>query len=156
MTPTMPRHTDASRQAGNANPVVIGLAAWAIPGLGHWLLGQRSRAIVLFLTIMLTYWTGIAIGGARYTIDPIGNRLWFVAELGAGPQSIAIFLATMRQEPPAVPWPDSDIAVIYAGIAGLLNMLVILDAIGRASGIEPVPEPTRAPPVRPDDKAAET
>jgi hypothetical protein len=152
----MARYADASRQVGNANPVLIGLAAWALPGLGHWLLGQRSRAIVLFVTIMLTYWTGIAVGGVRYTIDPTGNRLWFVAELGAGPQGIAAYLATMHREPPAVPWPDSDIAVIYAGVAGLLNMLVILDAIGRACGIEPVPETPRATPARPDDKAAGT
>ncbi len=113
------------------------MAAWALPGLGHWLLGHRTRAIILFVTILATYWVGVLIGGVRYTVDPAGNTLWFIAQLGVGPQAIALWLATARQlVAPAVPWPDSDIAVIYAGIAGLLNMLVILDAIGRASGDE--------------------
>jgi hypothetical protein len=137
----------------NANPALIGLAAWALPGLGHWLLGQRSRAIVLFVTIMLTYWTGVAIGGVRYTVELPTNVLWFAGELGAGPQVVALYLATMHQELPPVPWPDSDIAIIYAGIAGLLNMLVILDAIGRASGIVPVPELPGTTAAPPDDKA---
>lgn len=124
-------HTD------RPNPSLIGLAAWALPGLGHWLLGHRARAIILFVTIMSTYWVGIFVGGVRYTIDPSGNTLWFLAQLGAGPQVVALWLATAKAALPAIPWPDSDIAIIYAGIAGLLNMLVILDAIGRASGEEP-------------------
>lgn len=151
----MARYADASRQAGTANPAIIGLAAWAVPGLGHWLLGQRSRAIVLFVAIMLTYWTGVAVGGVRYTADPTGNTLWFVAQTGVGPQVLALYMATARQEVPAVPWPDSDIAVIYAGVAGLLNMLVILDAIGRAAGADVVPvEAPNASPASPDGRAA--
>lgn len=34
-------------------------------------------------------------------------------------------------------WPQVDIAIVYTGIAGLLNLLVILDAIARAE-IEPL------------------
>jgi hypothetical protein len=103
---------------------------------------------------MLTYWTGIAIGGVRYTVDPTGNTLWFLAQSGAGPQVIALYVATARQDVPAVPWPDSDIAVIYAGVAGLLNMLVILDAIGRAAGIGAVPaEAAAAGPAPPREGA---
>jgi hypothetical protein len=146
----MARDAGASSRKAGPHPAVVGIAAWAVPGLGHWLLGQHGRAIILCATIMLTFWTGVAIGGVRYTIDPSGNSLWFLAEIGAGPQVAALYAATARQDVPAVPWPDSDIAVIYAGVAGLLNMLVILDAIGRAAGIEAVPaeaaRPGPAPP----------
>jgi len=34
-------------------------------------------------------------------------------------------------------WPQIDIAIVYSGIAGLLNVLVILDAIARAE-LEPL------------------
>jgi hypothetical protein len=150
----MAKYADASGRAGSHNPAVIGLAAWAVPGLGHWLLGQRGRAIVLLAAIMLTYWTGVAVGGVRYTVDPGGNTLWFVAQSGVGPQVVALCLATARQPVPAVPWPDSDIAVIYAGVAGLLNMLVILDAVGRAAGVDAVPvEPARTTAGPPGDGA---
>ena len=30
------------------------------------------------------------------------------------------------------PWPASSIAVVYSGVAGLLNLLVIIDALARA------------------------
>jgi hypothetical protein len=148
----MARHPNASGRTEYPNPAIVGLAAWAVPGLGHWLLGLRSRAIVLFITIMLTYWTGLTVGGIRYTIDPTGNTLWFLAQAGAGPQVMALYAATAHKEVPAVPWPDSDVAVIYAGVAGLLNMLVILDAIGRAAGVDVVPaEPTKAGLAPPSD-----
>jgi hypothetical protein len=157
----MARHADASGQMDNASPALVGLAAWALPGLGHWLLGQRSRAIVLFVTIMLTYWTGIAVGGIRYTVDLPTNALWFVGELGAGPQVVALYLATMRQELPAVPWPDSDIAIIYAGVAGLLNMLVIQTRSAAPPASDPCPSRpgrlrlrlTTRPPARSDATA---
>lgn len=137
----MARRSQAS-YLDRPNPALIGLAAWALPGLGHWLLGQRIRAVILLVTIMVTYWLGVAIGGVRYTIDPSGNTLWFIAQLGVGPQVVALWIATTaRTLVPAIPWPDSDIAIIYAGVAGLLNMLVILDALGRATGNEPG-EPT--------------
>jgi hypothetical protein len=126
-------------QSDGMNPALVGMAAWAVPGLGHWLLGQRLRAVILFVTIMATYWIGTYVGGARYTVDPQqGNTLWFIAQLGVGPQVVALWLATATKGlPSAVPWPDADIAIIYAGIAGLLNMLTILDAVGRAAGDEP-------------------
>lgn len=129
-----------SGDSSRPNPALIGLAAWALPGLGHWLLGQRTRAIILCAAIVLTYWIGVLVGGIGYTVDPSGNSLWFIAQLGVGPQVVALWLTTLHQAgPPPVPWPDADIAIIYAGIAGLLNMLVILDAVGRAAGDEPVP-----------------
>lgn len=118
------------------SPVVAGLAAWVLPGFGHWLIGERGRGLILFVTLSLTYWTGVCIGGPTYTTDASENRLWFVAELGMGPQVLALFLASKdkARTPEQMPvWPDSEIALIYAGVAGLLNLLTIFDAIGRAA-----------------------
>jgi len=119
------------------NPVLVGTIAWAVPGLGHWILGHRTRAVILFVTISLTFCTGICIGGVRYTVNPEENRLWFVAEVaGLGPPVIALYVATAGRATSdyTVPvWPDSEIALVYAGIAGLLNILAVLDAMGRAA-----------------------
>ncbi len=134
----MTKRDDTPSRTDGSNPALIGLAAWVLPGLGHWLLGHRARGLVLFVAIMLTYWTGIAVAGPRFTVDPKDNTLWFAAQMGMGPQVVVLYVATAGSDVPPVPWPDSDIALIYAGVAGLLAMLVILDAIGRAAGDEPV------------------
>jgi len=155
------------------------LLAWILPGLGHWYLGHRARAIILMVVIALTFWTGVAIGGVKSTIDPQENRVWFLAQVCTGTHTLLAALWSGRLEPviyycphcgeelserprgdtpcarcgrrvaPAEVrnktrlafWPQVDIAVVYTGIAGLLNLLVILDAIARAE-IKPQPAGT--------------
>lgn len=51
--------------------------------------------------------------------------------------------ATFAQRSRIAYWPQVDIAIVYTGIAGLLNLLVILDAIARAE-IEPLERRQRA------------
>ena len=34
---------------------VVGLAAWFIPGAGYFLLNEKKRAIIIFITIALTF-----------------------------------------------------------------------------------------------------
>jgi len=125
------------RKRKRVSPVVVGLAAWILPGFGHFLVGERARGLILCVTLLLTYWTGVCVGGPTYTTDATENRLWFVAELGMGPQVVALFMASKDRPrtPEEMPvWPDSEIALIYAAVAGLLNLLVIFDAVGRAAG----------------------
>lgn len=117
---------------------ITAVLAWLVPGLGHWYLGCRDRAIVFFVTIVVTFWGGVALGGVRSTMNIRENQAWFAAQLCAGPQSI---LALMWSK--SVPknilsneaiYPAADVAVVYTGIAGLLNLLVIVDALARAEG----------------------
>lgn len=120
------------------------IAGWIVPGLGHILLGHRGRGIVFLATIAATFWTGVAVGGVRATVDPEARRLWFVAQLGAGSHALAAWAGHAIWAPPApqgaradlnlpVPrhWRLLDIAVHYTGVAGLLNVLVLLDVLAR-------------------------
>ncbi len=120
---------------------IAGLLAWVIPGLGHIYLGHRARGLVCLVTITGTFWTGVAIGGVRDTIDPQERTLWFIAQfLSAGNTAAGYALTRVvaagesRDDPPAVPahWASVDVGVHYTGVAGLLNLLVIFDAIARA------------------------
>ncbi len=160
---------------------IAGLLAWILPGLGHWYLGHRARAITIMVVIAVTFWCGVAIGGVKSTVDPKENRLWFLAQICAGSHTIAATLWSRQLEPTAhvcpncdAPlayepragdvcpkcgrqisdpelaartrlafWPQVDIAIVYTGIAGLLNLLVILDAIARAE-LEPLGRQTAA------------
>lgn len=164
-----------SSQRESKSSSVAGLLAWILPGLGHWYLGHRARAVIILITISITFWTGVAIGGVKSTIDPQENRIWFLAQVCTGVHTIAGAVwsgqldAVVRRCPdckaelsggpdgePTCPrcnrrvtaaeastktrlafWPQVDIAVVYTGIAGLLNVLVILDAVARAE-LEPL------------------
>jgi hypothetical protein len=124
-------------QASMLRTSIAGFLTWAVPGLGHIYLGHRGRGLVLLVAITATFWSGVAIGGVRETVDPQKRKLWFTAQLCTGGQTIAA-LALHRSldragaPNPAGHWLTTDIGVHYTGVAGLLNLLVILDAIGRA------------------------
>lgn len=131
-----------------------GALAWVLPGLGHYYLGERKRAIILFVTITATFWSGVALGGVKRTIDPSYRKLWFIAQLCTGVEALAGYAWHARVEPtstlidPAtrkqreVPpfggyWSSIEIGIHYTGVAGLLNLLAILDAMMRAEAHDP-------------------
>ena len=41
---------------------IVALAAWAVPGGGHFLIKEKKRAVVIFFTITLTFLIGIYAG----------------------------------------------------------------------------------------------
>lgn len=120
--------------------IQAGFLAWLLPGLGHWRLGQRNFALIYFVAITLSYWTGIAVGGVKTSVDPVGNVWLFVAELGAGGYTGVCYMVssqipTVRPTEPSPYvsyYPESEVAQIYLAVAGLLNVLAVLDAMTRA------------------------
>lgn len=113
---------------------VVALLAWIVPGAGHFYLGLRKRALLLFIAIELTYFMGLYIGTIR-VVDPAQSMFWFVAQVFAGLNTIiarlwAINLANSNTVL-IYDW-SYYMAVLYTGIAGLLNLLVIFDSVIRA------------------------
>ncbi|MGB2984434.1 MAG: DUF6677 family protein [Phycisphaerae bacterium] len=128
---------------------MAGLLAWLIPGLGHIYLGHRGRGLVCLVAITVTFWTGVAIGGVRSTIDPHKRKLWFVAQLCTAGNTMAGYALhrSIASNPSSdstanapAHWVSADVGIHYTGVAGLLNLLVIFDAIARA---EPSPTARR-------------
>lgn len=120
---------------------LTGLLSWILPGLGHLMIGDRARGVVCMAAIVLTFWTGVAIGGVRGTIDPKERSLWFMAQLCTGANAGFAYLIRQNLDagssnptaPTApAPWVSAEIGVHYTGVAGLLSVLVILDAMSRA------------------------
>jgi TM2 domain-containing membrane protein YozV len=132
---------------------VAGFLAWLIPGLGHIYLGHRARGLVCLVTITITFWTGVAIGGVRGTVDPKERQLWFIAQLCTAGNAVAAYALHegVRPNPPgnssvaSAHWTSADVGVHYTGVAGLLNLLVIFDAIARADPSAPAPRRRREP-----------
>lgn len=125
------------------------LLAWLVPGLGHWYLACRARAVILFVTITLTFWGGIALGGVKSTVDVEQSQLWFIPQSFAGSHALTALawsssIPSMRpgdKNPPMEVvrrysfWPDVDLGQVYTGVAGLLNLLCVLDVLARAQRV---------------------
>ncbi len=119
---------------------VAAVLAWIVPGLGHIYIGERARGLIFMIAIALTFWGGVAIGGVKNTVNPRERALWFVGQVCAG---VHPFVAVAWSRQIEIP-PDADmtryvaygqmedISVVYTAIAGMLNVLVILDVLVRA------------------------
>ena len=147
----MPSTRPTARTDVNRAPLV-GLLAFLVPGLGHLYLGDRARGIIFCVVITVTFWGGVAIGGVRSTIDHKERKAWFLAQLCSGSNTLVImgarFVAPTRFTAtpengglPKAYWPAEDIAVVYTGVAGLLNLLAILDALVRSETSSMLPRP---------------
>jgi hypothetical protein len=75
----MPPHRDPTPIA-----FMAALLAWVLPGAGHWMLGKRGLAVVLWGAITFAYATGLAIGGIKNSVNPWSNFWLFLGQIGCG------------------------------------------------------------------------
>jgi hypothetical protein len=116
------------------NPVLLCAAAWAVPGAGHLWLGRRQKAVIFFAALMVMFALGVAIDGALFPFvlsEPFVG-LSALADLGIGlPYFIARGLGMGAGDPRAVTYEYGNTFLI---VAGLLNVLVMIDAYDIAAG----------------------
>lgn len=116
------------------------LAGWLIPGLGHWLLGQRRRGLIVGLSILALWAAGLLIGGIG-VIHRVQNPAWFIGQATIGPSlAIDLYRANLDAHNPA-PRPGrknayepsfgrmNELGILYTTLAGLLNVLAVIDVI---------------------------
>jgi hypothetical protein len=109
-----------------AMTVVLGAL---IPGGGHFYLGRRLRGVVFLTAIGVLFILGVAMK-ARLQVylgldDPLGSLL-SVAQVATGlPYLVARALGYELGTPEAVTYEYGN---TFTAVAGLLNILVILDA----------------------------
>ena len=124
-----------AKQKQKANPegliYLVGIVAWLIPGAGHWLIGQRERAIYIFLGVGSLFFLGVMLGSI-FMIDPGYSKPWFCAQiLVGGPALIATLAAGLDGGGADIYGRGVDLGQVYTGVAGLLNLMCILDALIR-------------------------
>lgn len=142
---------EASPAISRWNPVAA-VAAWAVPGLGHVILGQRRRGAILGASIGLLWIIGLLIGGIG-VIDREDHPAWFLGQMLVGP-SLAVDVYHQQLPPPLPgnnpPYTPSlarvnEQGVLYTALAGLLNLLAVLDVLYRDPA-DPRYRPEGAPP----------
>jgi len=120
--------------------LIVGLLGWLVPGAGHFLLKEKIRAIIIFATITLTFCTGLYVGSIG-VIDPIGAKPWYVAQIMNSPMVAVLGHLTAGGGFPVYGKPN-EIGQIYTSVAGLLNLLCIVNAVywAHLQRIEPAGE----------------
>jgi len=107
--------------------LIVGLLAWLVPGAGHFLLKEKTRAIIIGTTIVLTFCAGLYVGSIG-VINPVGAKPWYVAQIMNSPMVAVLGHLTATGGYPVYGRPN-EIGQIYTSIAGLLNLLCIVNAV---------------------------
>jgi hypothetical protein len=114
--------------------VLLCLAAWAVPGAGHLWLGRRSKGLIFLLALPLMFALGLALKGRLFPFDLSEwlVALAAVADVGIGlPYFVAKALGYGEGAVRAVTYEYGNAFLI---VAGLLNLLVVIDAYDVALG----------------------
>lgn len=110
------------------------VAAWLIPGSGHFLFGRRRRAFIFFGIVLAAVVIGCLLEGNLYRVLP-NQPLTILATLGSmgmgAPYFILRFLFGYHGNVVAAGFEYGSAFLLTAG---LMNLLLILDAWDIARG----------------------
>lgn len=104
------------------------LVAWMIPGAGHLWLGRRSKGLVFLVALPLMFATGLFLGGRIFPFE-LSQPLVALAAAADLCIGVAWFIARMAGLGAG---KVAEVTYEYGNsfliVAGLLNVLVVLDA----------------------------
>ncbi len=146
--------TSGSTTAAKSLQPIAAALAWVWPGLGHISLGQRKRGLLIMFGVLFLFLGGVLIGGVD-AVDRRKDRLWFIAQSLCGPIAFGVDFVNQYVKSPhrfdrdgvkglseeeSVAHTDAvhritslvhvnEIGTLFAALAGLMNLAVILDAL---------------------------
>lgn len=119
-----------TRAAGRKSPALAALFAWLIPGGGHFYLRRRAKAALGCGALVLTFLVGVLL--TRGTSPQRDRDLYFWSgEILLGiPAAAATVINFGRRV--KTDMPLGELGLLFTTVAGLLNVLFILDAYATA------------------------
>ena len=120
------------RQRSRGLAVVL---AWIFPGLGHAYLGRRRTALYYALIVTATFLLGLSFEGRLYTIERT-QPLTILATFAVSGTGLLNLAARLLSSNPGgtILAPTYEYRCAYLLTAGLMNLLLMLDAWDIASG----------------------
>ena len=129
-----------SPQPPTAWNMTAAVAAWLLPGMGHYLIGERRRGSILAATVGTIWLAGLLIGGIS-VVDWRDHPAWFLGQMLMAPSVAANFAHQYLRDQNPNPVPNQRIApryepsfgqvyeqgMLYTLLAGLMNLLAIMD-----------------------------
>jgi len=128
--------TTAAAPVGKWAPAV--LAAWLIPGGGHFLLKKRERGVALAISVILMFVLGLMMRGAMFrpeSGDLLTTVIYYGGFIGDLLSGVLYFLAVwLGYNQPDMAGHVHDYGTKFLVGAGLLNLLAMVDAFEIATG----------------------
>ncbi len=119
----------------NGRAITAMVLAYLVPGAGHFYLGKRGRAVVFFVIVCLMFGIGLGIDGDLYTVTHTGGSLLrFLAALGSMGAGILYFVGIAMGAHGDVTSITYEHGTAFTITAGLMNLLLMLDAFDIAEG----------------------
>ena len=119
----------------SARAITAMVLAYLVPGAGHFYLGKRGRAAAFFVIVCVMFAIGVAIDGDLYTVVRTGGSLLrFLAGLGSMGAGVLYFVAVLMGVHGDVTSITYEHGTAFTITAGLMNLLLMLDAYDIAEG----------------------
>ncbi len=122
----------------SARAIPACILAWLLPGLGHLYLGRRTKGLIFFGCLLALFLLGVAMDSRLQLYlgleDPLA-LLFSLAQMAMGaPYFAARALGFDAGNVKAVTYEYGN---TFTAVAGLLNILVILDVYDTVRGRKP-------------------
>ena len=160
--PAVPEPVDDADPAKPRPAALVVLAGWVLPGLGYWVIGERARALWAGGAILALFVGGLLVAGVRTLDPPgyvageavmlrqDGGRVWalrarplptllqkpaYLGQVLVGPAALAGTWGSLAAARAGVGRTSAKLeapAALGTAIAGMLNLMAIVDAAARA------------------------
>jgi len=128
----------ASTQTAEAESVPVTawllpvVAAWIIPGAGHFMLKKSGRGILIFLSVSIMFLFGLFMRGAMFTPEKGADYLTSLINYGGWACDLAsgglyLLAAMFDYSQPDMAGAVHDYGTKFLVSAGLLNILAMVD-----------------------------
>jgi hypothetical protein len=132
--PTEVPPTEAPPSARRYSPItalVCVVATWLVPGLGHWLLGRRGKALLYAGVLTATFLIGLVLAEFRAVRSDDEFLLYLFGEgLCAGLAFPTLWLT--RSFELVADYPRLEVGRLFCTVAGIMNVCVMVDVVETA------------------------
>lgn len=114
--------------------MLLALGAWLVPGAGHLWLRRRAKGLVFLVALTAMFAIGLALQGRLFPFDGSQPLVFLaaVADVAVGlPYVVAWAFGLGQGQVAAAAYEYANAFLI---VAGLLNMLIVLDVYDTAVG----------------------
>jgi uncharacterized protein DUF6677 len=132
--PGSPPAAAAPERPAIANPLLAAFLAWIVPGAGHVMLRRTARGALFFVVVLASLAIGCSLQGNLY-VPIAGQPLTFLATLGCMGLGLPYFaLRYLLGYHGDIVAAGFEYGTAFILTAGLMNLLLVLDAWDIASG----------------------
>lgn len=109
-----------------ADPALCAGLSWLVPGLGHARAGQRDKGMLMGVAVVVVFAMGLWFSQG-HAVDRANASVWWIGQNLFGGGSLFAAVVTGPWRMAGAP-PQLDLGIVLCTVAGLMNLVVMVDA----------------------------